>query len=116
VQKRSGFEKGEKVIDSRTLLRSYATSGGSATMSNPTTIEPRRASWRMLITGCTVWAPFGDHGWRPGIITGLGKNRGDNTIVHLHFETGGKGKRLAGELYWAQAGIEGQGQTGGTGG
>jgi hypothetical protein len=54
----------------------------------------------MLIAGSTVWAPFGESGWRPGIITGLGKNRGDNTVVHLHFETGEKGRRLAGELWW----------------
>jgi hypothetical protein len=63
-----------------------------------TTIEPRRASWRQMALGSYVWAPFGEHGWRPGIITGLGKNRGDNTVVHLSFETGGKGKRAAGEL------------------
>jgi len=54
------------------------------------TIEPRRASWRMLTLGSSVWAPFGDHGWRPGIITGFGKNRGDQTVVHLRFETEGK--------------------------
>jgi hypothetical protein len=75
---------------------------------NLTTIEPRRASWRMLIEGSTVWAPFGEHGWRPGIITGLGKNRGDNTVVHLSFETGGKGRRLAGELYWRKPELRGK--------
>jgi hypothetical protein len=75
---------------------------------NTNTIEPRRASWRMLIEGSTVWVPFGEHGWRPGIITGLGKNRGDNTVVHLHFETGGKGRRLAGELYWRKPELKGR--------
>ena len=65
-----------------------------------TTIEPRRASWRMLTIGSTCWAPSGEHGWRPGIVTGLGKNRGDQTVVHLRFETGGKGQRYAGELHW----------------
>lgn len=73
-----------------------------------TTIEPRRAAWRMLIDGCTVWAPFGEHGWRPGIVVGLGKNRRDNTVVRLSFETGGKGKRLAGELYWRKAELKGK--------
>ena len=52
--------------------------------------EPRRAPWRMRTLGSTVWAPFGEDGWRPGIITSLGKNRGNNTVVHLSFETGGK--------------------------
>jgi hypothetical protein len=37
-------------------------------------VEPRRAPWRMLTLGSTIWAPFGDHGWRPGIVIGLGKN------------------------------------------
>jgi len=27
--------------------------------------------------GSTVWAPFGESGWRPAIVTGLGKTRGD---------------------------------------
>jgi hypothetical protein len=62
-------------------------------------IEPRRVQWRMLSLGSTVWAPFGEHGWRPAIVIGLGKNRGDKTVVQLSFETGGKGKRLAGELW-----------------
>ena len=33
----------------------------------PGKTEPRRAPWRMLSLGSTVWAPFGDHGWRPGL-------------------------------------------------
>jgi hypothetical protein len=73
-----------------------------------TNIEPRRASWRMLITGSTVWAPFGESGWRPGIITGLGKNRGDRTIVHLSFETGGSGQRYARELWWRKPELKGK--------
>jgi len=60
----------------------------------------QQAPWRMLTIGSTVWAPFGAHGWRPGTIIDLGKHRSDKTIVHLSFETGGKGRRIAGELYW----------------
>jgi hypothetical protein len=44
-----------------------------------TRIEPRRAAWRMLSIGSTIWAPLGEYGWRPEIITGLGKNRRDYT-------------------------------------
>ena len=73
-----------------------------------TTIEPRRAPWRMLSLGSTVWAPFGEHGWRPGTITGLGKNRGDRTVVSLKFETGGRGRRVAGELYWRKPELKGK--------
>ena len=72
------------------------------------TIEPRRAAWRMLSLGSTVWAPFGEHGWRPGIVVGLGKNRGDNTVVHLSLVTGGKGRRVAGDLYWRKAELKGK--------
>ena len=62
----------------------------------------------MLTLGSSVWAPFGEHGWRPGIITGLGKNRGDSTVVHLHFETGGSGQRYAGALYWRKPELKGK--------
>jgi hypothetical protein len=72
------------------------------------TTEPWRAPWRELIEGSTVWAPFGDHGWRPSIIIGLGKNRADHTVVHLSFETGGKGRRLAGELWWRKVELRGK--------
>ena len=41
-----------------------------------------------------------------GIVTGLGKNRG--TVVHLSFETGGKGRRVAGELYWRKPELKGR--------
>jgi hypothetical protein len=68
----------------------------------------RRAPWRMLSSGSTVWAPFGDHGWRPGTVIGLGKNWGDRTVVHLAFETGGKGRRVAGELYWRKPELKGK--------
>ncbi|HJU11276.1 MAG TPA: hypothetical protein VJ728_10385 [Candidatus Binataceae bacterium] len=71
-------------------------------------IESRRAPWRMLTLGGQVWAPFGERGWRPGVITGLGKNRGDKTIVHLSFATGGKGKRTACELYWRKPELKGK--------
>lgn len=43
-------------------------------------IERRLATWRMLTPGSTVWAPFGDHGWRPGTVIDLGKNRSDRTV------------------------------------
>jgi hypothetical protein len=81
-------------------------------MNNSMVIEPRRAPWRELTLGSTVWAPFGEHGWRPGIITGLGKNRGDNTVVHLRLETGGKGRRVAGELWWRKPEVKGQDKPG----
>jgi hypothetical protein len=71
-------------------------------------IESRRAPWRMLNLGATVWAPFGDHRWRPGIVIGLGKNRGDRTLAHLAFETVGKGRRVAGELYWRKPELKGK--------
>jgi hypothetical protein len=74
----------------------------------PTNIQPRRAPWRMLSLGSTVWAPFGDYGWRPGVVTGLGKNRGDRTVVHLSFETGGRGRRTAGELFWRKPELKGK--------
>jgi hypothetical protein len=70
--------------------------------------EPLPVQWRMLIEGSTVWAPFGNHGWRPGIVIGLGKNRGDRTVVHLSFETGGQGRRVAGELYWRKIELKGK--------
>jgi hypothetical protein len=73
-----------------------------------TTIEPRRVQWRMLIEGSQVWAPFGDHGWRAGTVLGLGKNRGDNTVVRLAFETGGQGRRVAGKLFWRKAELKGR--------
>jgi hypothetical protein len=38
-----------------------------------TRIEPRRAAWRMLSIGSTIWAPLGERGWRPEIITGLAR-------------------------------------------
>jgi hypothetical protein len=72
------------------------------------TSEPKRAPWRMLSVGSTVWCPFGNHGWRAATIIGLGKNRADRTIVHLAFENGGKGQRYAGELYWRRAELKGQ--------
>jgi hypothetical protein len=63
-----------------------------------TRIEPRRAAWRMLSIGSTIWAPLGERGWRPERITGLGKNRRDRTVVRLHFENGGSGQRYASQL------------------
>lgn len=74
----------------------------------PTNIEPRRAPWRMLGLDSKVWAPFGEREWRPGVVTGLGKNRGGRTVVHLSFETGGKGSRIAGELFWRKPELKGK--------
>jgi len=62
----------------------------------------------MLTTGALVWAPFGGHSWRAATVIGLGKNRGDNTVVHLSFESGGKGRRVAGELFWRKAELKGR--------
>jgi len=73
-----------------------------------TIIEPRRTFWRMLTLGSSVWAPFGEQSWRPGIITILGKNREERTVVHLSFETGGKGKRFARELFWRKPELKGR--------
>jgi hypothetical protein len=61
----------------------------------------------MLTLGSTVWAPFGEYDWRPGTITGLGKNRGNRTVVHLSFETGGRGRRVADELFWRKPELRG---------
>jgi hypothetical protein len=69
---------------------------------------PQPVAWRMLIEGSTVWAPFGEHGWRAATVTGLGKNRADRTVVHLSFETGGHGTRYAGQLYWRKAQLKGR--------
>ena len=74
----------------------------------PTNIKPSRVQWRMLTEGALVWAPFGNHGWRAATVMGLGKNRSDRTVVHLAFETGGKGRRVAGELYWRKPELKGQ--------
>jgi glycine/D-amino acid oxidase-like deaminating enzyme len=52
-----------------------------------TTIKACHVQWRMLTAGSTVWAPFGDHGWHPGTVTGLGKNPTERTVVGLSFET-----------------------------
>ncbi len=52
-----------------------------------TRIEPRRAAWRML---------------------GLGKNRRDRTVVHLHFENGGSGQGYASQLYRRKPELKGK--------
>jgi hypothetical protein len=61
-----------------------------------TNLESRRVQWRMLTEGASVWAPFGE------------QNRGDNTVAHLAFETGGKGRRCAGELFWRKPELKGK--------
>jgi hypothetical protein len=62
----------------------------------------------MLAVGGTVWAPMGSYGFRPGTIIGLGKNRGEHTVVHLSFQTGGSGQRYAGELWWRKPELKGK--------
>ena len=71
------------------------------------TQQAQPAPWRMLTIGSTVWASFGEHGGRPGIVIDLGKNRAERTVVHLSFETGGKGRRIAAELYWRKPELKG---------
>jgi hypothetical protein len=68
----------------------------------------RPVQWRLLIEGSHVWAPFGDLGWRAATVLNLGKNRAENTVVHLAFETGGKGRRIAGELWWRKPELKGK--------
>src|SRR5712692_4421591 len=84
---------------------------GEGEQMEPTNIKPSRVQWRMLTEGALVWAPFGNHGWRAATVMGLGKNRSDRTVVHLAFETGGKGRRVAGRTLLAQARAQGPGQT-----
>jgi hypothetical protein len=71
-------------------------------------IAPRRAPWRELSVGSTVWAPFGESGWLPAIVTGLGKNRGNQTVVYLSFGLAGSGTRYAEQLYWRKPELNGQ--------
>jgi hypothetical protein len=71
-----------------------------------TIIAARPVPWCQLCLGSTCWAPCGQHGWRAATVIGLGKNRGDRTIVHLHFETGGQGQRYASELYWRKPALK----------
>jgi hypothetical protein len=73
-----------------------------------TTINACSVQWRMLTEGSTVWAPFGDHGWHPGTVTGLGKNPAECTVVRLSFEAGGGGKRYAEQLVWRQPALSGK--------
>jgi hypothetical protein len=74
----------------------------------PTKLPASRVQWRALTTGALVWAPMSNHGWRAAIVTGLGKNRGDHTVVLLAFDTGGTGRRLAGELFWRKPELRGK--------
>lgn len=55
----------------------------------------------------TLGSTLGDHG-RLVVITDFGKNGGDGTVVHLHFETGGKGRRVASELFWRKPELKGK--------
>jgi hypothetical protein len=72
-----------------------------------TIIESRRRTVEDANRRDASLAPFGDHGWRAATVLGLGKNRGDNTVVHLAFEMGGKGRRVAGELFWRKPELKG---------
>jgi hypothetical protein len=51
---------------------------------------------------------MGTYGWRAATVLSLGKNRGENTVVRLAFETGGQGRRVAGELFWRKAELKGK--------
>jgi hypothetical protein len=73
----------------------------------PTKIKSGRAAWRMLTLGSPVWAPFVDDGWRAATVIGLGKSRRPRTVMHLSFETGGKARRVAGELCWRKLELNG---------
>jgi hypothetical protein len=86
----------------------------------------RAVNWRRLTIGSTVWAPwagnynipaqFWPRGWRPAIVTALGKNRRADTVISLHFEGGvtchnyrlGNGKRYARDLCGRKPGLHGK--------
>ena len=72
----------------------------------------RRVQWRMLTTGALVWAPVGKHGWQAALVTGLGKNRGDHTVVQLAYDTGKRSRRLASELFWRKPELGGKDKPG----
>jgi hypothetical protein len=61
-------------------------------------IDPRRAPWRMLTLGLHGLGPLRRTRLAPKNRHRPRQNRGDNTVVHLSFVTGGKGRRVAGEL------------------
>ena len=69
---------------------------------------PHMVEWRQLICGAHVWAPYGTFGWREGIVTGFGRNRGEHTLVTITFESGGKGKRYARVLAWRKPELKGR--------
>ena len=71
-------------------------------------VQARAVQWRMLTPGARVWAPQGNYGWRAATVTGLGKNRGERTVVHLAFERGGHGTRYAAQLFWRKVELKGR--------
>ena len=71
------------------------------------TIAPRRAPWRELTVGSTVWT-LRQGFWCAATVTGLGKNHGEKTIISLSLDMGGKGRCLAGDLYWRKPELNGQ--------
>lgn len=76
-------------------------------MNSTTKLEPLAVQWRMLAVGSQVWSPRSG-GWAPATVVSLGKNRGERTIVHLAFHTGGQGRRVAGELFWRKPELKGK--------
>jgi len=66
----------------------------------------------MLTTGALVWGPVCKHGWQSALVTGLGKNRGDHTVVRLAFDTGARSRSLASELFWRKPELRGQDKPG----
>jgi hypothetical protein len=69
--------------------------------------QPR--SWGLRRVRCGEYAE--EMGWSAGIVTGLGKNRGDRMVVHLSFDYG-HGKRYAAELYWRKPELKGKDKPG----
>jgi hypothetical protein len=73
------------------------------------TATGKPVEWRQLTIGATVWAPAGP-GWRPAIVKGFGRNRGERTVVLLRFgktwrfadfdDGVGNGRRYAEQLVW----------------
>jgi hypothetical protein len=62
---------------------------------------------------CSVWAhrsgrPSGITADGPVSLSGVGENRGNRSIVRLSFETGGKGRRIANELFWRNLELKGK--------
>ena len=69
--------------------------------------KAQRAPWLELAPVSTVWAPFGNHGWRPATVTSLDQDRGNHTVAYLHFDNDGSGQRYAWQLFWRKPELKG---------